>query len=67
MEQISNILLYSGFALLLLLSEWLYLRWAFKKKGILKILGLFFDFPGKKKLYSFFENFKKENRPHDPD
>lgn len=41
---------------LLLVFEWMFFRWAFKKKGLLKIVGLFYTIPGQEHLFSFFKS-----------
>lgn len=39
--------------------EYFFLRWAFKKKGILKLWGIFIPLKNKDKLFSFFYSLRK--------
>ncbi len=66
METTSNFVIVL-FSLFFLTLQGLFFYWVFKKKFVLKIYGLFFDFSSKEQLFSFFENLKKEEFLHDSD
>lgn len=40
--------------------EFLFLKWAFSKKGVLKLWGIFIPLKNKDKLFSFFYNLRKQ-------
>lgn len=54
---LTSLLFYGG---LTLLVQILFIRWAFWKKGIIKIYGVFLPFPEKEKIFSFFYFMRDE-------